>query len=240
MKPITILFALVLGLGLPAAALAQSLPAHGATLTVSGTGSVSHQPDRATLPVSIVTNDDNATRALSANNTSYARVLAAVKGLGMPANAIRTTGFSTQFNPHPQQPNPQFSQRFGFVVTRNLEIATDTLDRVGPILDALTAAGVTSIDGISYGFRDPRAIEREAGAAAVADAQAQADALAAAAHQRIARILAISTAAGPLRFPQPVMFRTADATALAVPTDITPSAQEVTANVTIVYEIAPK
>ncbi len=239
MKPLISLFALLLGAGLGAPAFADSPPPHEATLTVTGSGTVSRAPDRATIPVSIVTSDDNATRALSANNAAYAKITRALVSTGLAAGAVTTTGFSIQYNPRPAQPNPQYAQRYGFVVTRNLQIVTDVLDRAGPIVDAVSGAGDTTIGGVYYGFRDPRAVERDAQSAAVADAQAQADVLAGAAHQRIVRIIAVTTGGGGVR-PIPLLGARAAMAAAPLPTELAAGPQDVNASVTIVYGIAPR
>jgi uncharacterized protein YggE len=71
------------------------------------------------------------------------------------------------------------------------------------------------------------------------DAQTQADALAAAAHVRVVRLLAVSTGsyAG---IPRPVgVTGRVMAAQVAVPTDVQPSDLSVNATVTVTYEIAP-
>ena len=223
----------------PAAAQAPALPRPPAHLDVAGQGSVERMPDQAVVTFSIVTNDDVASRATSANNATYNALVARLRALGITTPAIRTTSYGANYNPHPAQPNPQYPQRFGYVVTRIVAVTVDHTDGAGAIVDAGVAVGVTNVGGVSFTLKDQRGAYRDALAAAVADARAQADALAVAAHVRIVRIMAMSSAS--FAVPQPLP-RFAQAVAVApppVPTDVQPSNLTVTASVSISYEIAP-
>jgi hypothetical protein len=242
MNRITLAAALLAVLAAVAPAAAQTPAASRpipAQLTVSGQGSVDRAPDQATVSFSIVTNDDNAARATSANNTAYNALVARLRALGIDAAAIKTTSYYLTYNQRPLQPNPQFQQRYGYVVTRGVTVTTNRTDQAGAIVDAGVAAGVSNVNGVSFGLRDTRGAYRAALAAAVADADAQAQALAAAAHVRIVRILSIGAGSYSIPRPYPMMARIAAAAPPPVPTDIQASDQTITASVSVTYEIAP-
>jgi len=241
MKTIPLAAAVLAVLAATSPALAQNGASSSrvSTITVGGQGAIDRNPDQAIVSLTIITNDDNATRATSANNSTYNALVAKLAGLGVPASAIRTTSYGLNYNPHPQQANQQFPQRYGFVVNRGLAVTASRTDQAGAIVDAAVSSGVSNVDGIAFGLHDQRSAYRQAQAAAVADAEAQAHALAAAAHVRIVRVLDISS--GSVIGPRPVVFG-AERMAMAaapVPTDVQPSALTVTANVTITYEVAP-
>ena len=223
----------------PALAQAPAPARPAAQISISGQGSVDRMPDQALVGFSIVTNDDVATRATSANNTIYNALLARLRGLGIEAAAVKPTGYSLSYNQRPAQPNPAFPQRYGYVVTRSVSVTSDRTDQAGAIVDAGVAAGVTNVGGISFGLRDSRAAYRTALAAAVADAASQAEAIAAAAHVRIVRVLSIaasSYAPAPRMMIGSVVSMAAPA---PVPTDVPPSDLNVRASVTVTYEVAP-
>jgi uncharacterized protein YggE len=207
-----------------------------ASITVTGQGSVSRAPDLATVAAAIVTNDDNATRALSENNRRYAALLAKLGTIGIAAGDVSSTSIQSYFNPRPKA-EVQAGQVFGFVVTRNVEVKVNALTQTGAAVDAATAAGATQINGVSYGFRDRRAVERAALAAAVADAYAQAQAIASAAHVQIVRVLRIDNEAGPQRIGPLAMSMARTAEAAPVPTTISPSDLDVTSTVSATYLI---
>jgi len=218
---------------------AQTAPAPRPAINVTGQGTIDRNPDRVLVSFSIVTNDDDATTATSANNALYAALTAKLHGIGIEPPAIKTTGYSLTFNQRPPVPNPSYPQRYGYVVTRNVAATSDRTDQAGAIVDAGVAAGVTNVGGISFGLRDSRAAYREALAAAVADAQNQARVLAAAGHVRIIRLLALSAssyAPGPRQLQ---VVGTVTSRAASIPTDVQPSDLSVTATVSASYEVAP-
>lgn len=211
-------------------------------LDVTGQGSVDRAPDRVVVTLSVITNDDNASRATSANNTAYNAVSTRLRALGLDASAIKTTGYNLSYNPRPANPpavQPAYVIRYGYVVTRSVSVTSDRTDQAGPIIDAAVAGGATTVGGVSFGLRDNRAAYRAALAAAVADAESQAQALAAAAHVRIVRLMTIS--AGSYSPVRPVMARMAVAGAPPppVPTMVEPGDLTVTASVAVTYEVAP-
>jgi uncharacterized protein len=209
-----------------------------ATLTVSGQGSVDRAPDRAFVSFTITTSDDNAGRATSANNAAYNALVAKLGALGLSGPAIRTTAYNVNYNQRPPQPNPQFGQRYGFVVSRNVTVTTDRTDQVGAIIDAGVAAGVTDVGSVSFGLRDGRAAARAALAAAMSDADAEAHALADAAHLRILRIVTVSANSGAPP-PRPFPLARMAMAAAPVPTEVAPSDLTVNATVGVTYEVAP-
>ncbi|MEA2664418.1 MAG: uncharacterized protein QOI11_1362 [Candidatus Eremiobacteraeota bacterium] len=240
MRSITLAAAVltVLSAFAPAAAATPGDPAPP-SLAVSGQGSVDRMPDRVTLALGIVTNDDNATRATSANNVIYNALVAKMSALGLKAGALRTTSYNVSFNPRPPRPDANFPQRYGYVVTREVSVGDDRTDRVGALIDAAVAAGAGNVNGVTFGLRDERGAYRAALAAAVADAQEQARALAAAAHLRLGRILEIAPAGGANPPPRPYPMARGMAAAVAVPTDVQPSDLTVRAGVSVTYALEP-
>jgi uncharacterized protein YggE len=222
----------------PALAQAPAPARPAAQIQVSGQGSVDRMPDQALVSFSVVTNDDVAARATSANNTIYTALLARLNGLGIQPAAVKTTGYYLTYNPRPAQPNPQYQQRYGYVVTRSVSVTSDRTDQAGAIVDAGVAAGITNVGGISFGLRDDRAAYRTALAAAVADAASQAETLAAAARVRIVRVLTIS-AGSYAPVPRVLSLGRVTAAPAPMPTDVLPSDLTVRASVTVTYEVAP-
>jgi len=231
-------FALVAGSG--AVANAQTLGSRRIpTLTVTGDGSVTRAPDRATVSFRIETTNDAAAAATSANAAIANALAARLAPLHIPAGAISTTGYGLNYNPRPAKPDPASTQRYGYTVERTVDVVTDSVDASGAVVDAGVAAGVSNVNGIVFSLRDRRAAVRDAETAALADAVAQAHSLAAAAHVRLVRILALSPSGGsgpvPLMRPSPRLMMAA-----AVPTTIDPGNLTVEASVGVEYEIAPQ
>ena len=208
------------------------------TVTVSGSGTISRDPDRATLSVSIVTNDNVAATATSANNRLYNALVDRMRGASIAGSAIKTTSYDLNFVPKPAASDNYKPPQTGYIVTRGLSITVDNLSNVGGVIDAAVAAGVTQVSGVSYGLRDERGARAAALAAAVEDAAAQAAAIAQAAHMHLGTLHRISTVQSPPVFAARAMTLAVRAPA-QVPTEITPSAVEVHATVTVTYALTP-
>ena len=223
--------ALAMSVGTPLqSAAAQSVP----RLTVTGQGTITRDPDRATLAVTIVTSNDVASTSSSQNNAIYNALLAHLRTIGITQPAIRTTSYAITFVPKPAETATYRPPHTGYVVSRALAITIDNLSLVGRATDAAVAAGVEQIDGVSFGLRNERAAYAAALAAAVNDAAMQASTLAAAAHMHLGAIQTMYTGA-PRQPPLPL--RALAAAAPNVPTEIPPSQIEVHATVTVTYTL---
>ncbi|MGP6158231.1 MAG: SIMPL domain-containing protein [Vulcanimicrobiaceae bacterium] len=231
---------------LPAAALAQSTQAYPMrpdvpALTVSGNGVVDRSPDEATVSVQIVTNDDNAANSTGKNNTIYNALKTKALGLGLTAEAIRTTYFNVEFIPYPPKnlPPEQRQARYGYVTTRSLALSVTPIENVGKLVDAATATGATNIGSVSFGLKDRRGAYLAALAAAMSDAKAQASTLAAAGGFSLVRIRNVNAGAYSSPQPQPMMrMAAAAAPAPAPPTEIEPGGPvEVDARISVTYDI---
>ena len=206
-------------------------------LTVTGSGSVTRAPDRATVSFRIDTTNAVAANATSANAAIANALTAKLAPLGIAASAISTTGYNLSYNPRPAKPDPASQQRYGYTVERTIDVAVNNVDGAGAVVDAGVAAGVTNVNGIAFSLRDRSAAQRSAQTAALADAVAQAENMAAAAKVRLVRILTIAPSGGPgpiVRASPRLMMA-----AQSVPTTIDPGNLTVTADVTVEYEIAP-
>jgi len=208
------------------------------TLTVTGAGSVTHAPDRATVSFRIETTNDQAAAATSANAAIANALTTHLAPLNIPQSAISTSGYALNYNPRPVRPDPASTQRYGYTVERTIDVVVDKVDGAGAVVDAGVAAGVTNVNGIAFSLRDRRAAMLGAQTAALADAVAQARNLAAAAHVRIVRILAISPSGG--NGPVPLFRASPRLMSAAVPTTIDPGNLTVDASVVVQYEIAPE
>lgn len=207
------------------------------TLTVTGDATVRRPPDHATVTFRIETTNDQAAAATSDNAATANALNAKLATLGIPAGAITTSGYGLTYTPRPPKPDPGSTQRYGYTVERTIEVAVDSVNGTGAVVDAGVAAGVSGVNGITFGLRDRSAAQRSAQAAALADAVAQARSLAAAAKVRLVRLLAISPSGGVV---QPLTLAgTRVMMPAAVPTTIDAGDLSVRASVTLQYEIAP-
>ncbi|MGH7738127.1 MAG: SIMPL domain-containing protein [Candidatus Tyrphobacter sp.] len=186
------------------------LPAHPAhpeatvaptEVAVGGVGTVTLPPDEATVSASIVTNDETSSGvAVGTNEAIYERVVAAAIGLGVARPDITLSFYNVNYIAPPQ--NRSATYRYGFTVQRTFAIEVRDASRVGKVIDAVTGAGATDIQGVAFGLQNAKGARSRALALAVADATQEAAALARYAHLRIVGIESITSgAAPPQRFP---------------------------------------
>ncbi len=234
----------VLALFLLAAAPAAAAPANSSgvtTITVTGQGSASRAPDFATVGAAILTTDDDSTKAASDNNSRYEALKTALAPLG---GEIQTSYYNVSYNPPPQPPVQRpvnYYPRYGYTVSRQLQIKVSNIASSGAVVDAIIRAGGTSVNNVTYGVNDQRALFAVAMKDAMLDARSQADAIAAAAGVRVIHLKSVQSGynGGPIRYmgvPAPAM---SSPTPAGPPTNLQPSDVRVNATITAVYDVGP-
>jgi hypothetical protein len=229
---------LLLALLLPAPLRAQE-PGPPNTVTVSATGVVQREPDRAKLLLSVESFAGTAQEAAARNAERMDALLAALRRVGLDPDDIRTVSYSLdpEYDFRQDAPRQPGEDRIiGYRARNTVEVTIDAIDRVGTIIDAAIQAGANRVLGISFELRDPDAARREAIAIAVGKARAEAEAVAAAVGRPLGPVLSVSTTGS---FPVPVPMYRMDAVqaARAVATPIEPGTLEVAASITIVYAL---
>ncbi|MEW5420372.1 SIMPL domain-containing protein [Amorphus sp. 3PC139-8] len=205
-----------------------------ANLTVTGTGTAAGTPDMATVSVGTVTEAASAGDALSENSSQVQAVIDAVKGAGIEARDIQTSGFSVS----PRYTNPgndsnEAPKIDGYRVTNGVTVRVRQLDTLGGLLDTLVKAGANDVSGIQFAISNTDKLEDTARTAAVADAKHKAALYAEAAGVRLGRVLAITE--GGNQEPRPMPMMRMEASAMSVPVEA--GEQSLSAQVRIVYEI---
>ncbi|MDP2763233.1 MAG: SIMPL domain-containing protein [Brevundimonas sp.] len=165
------------------AARAQSQPDGGApmvihavadrpALNLSAYGEVKTAPDMATISFGVVTEATTAAEAMRLNATRMNEVMAALRRAGIEARDVQTSGLnlSAQYD-YVQNEPPRLR---GYQASNQVTVVINYLTKVGTTADAVVAAGVNQIDGISFGLKDPTTAENRARQIAVRNLQAKA------------------------------------------------------------------
>ena len=220
----------------PAALADTSTPG---TLTVEGHGSVMITPDVASLSLTVTRSAATSAPALSAANRRVDAIVAAVRGLGVPASGIQTESIDTNCARIRVGPKGHKHLIRRCTARESLSI-TSAAAIVGRVIDAATHAGATTIDGPDFSFADPSAGQIAAEKAAITDARKQANAAAAQLGDTVTGVQSInlnpqSGVVEPVAGSAPSGATGAPST----PTTVHPGAQEVDATVAIVFTIAP-
>ncbi len=200
---------------------ATTAPA-GKTITVSGDGSVTAVPDRATFNFSIETRAKTASAALAQNSADATAVIAALKNAGITSANIQTSQVSL---------NPQTSQDgttiVGYAASNSVTVRT-ALASAGKIVDAAVGAGANGVSGPSLDVSDQTALYRDALHKAVDNARLKAQALADATGLTLGAVQTVTEGGSAAPFPIADKMSAAGA-------PIEAGTQQIQANVTVTY-----
>jgi uncharacterized protein len=202
-------------------------------LTVQGDGKVTASPDMATIVLGVETQNASAAGAVRENAGLMNKTINALKAAGIAENNIQTSSFSLTTMPEDQPKTASGKPKAPvFLATNQVTVKLNNTTEVGSVLDAAVSAGSNSIQQVSFDLRDPRPQNDRAMTLAIEDAQRQAEVAANAAGVKLGRVLEITEGYG-------YVAPTAKGALFAnVATPIQPGELEVSASVTVIYEIS--
>lgn len=233
----------------PALAQAQqaeipAIAANHTLLSINAEGTSSREPDMATFNAGVTTQGATASEALTHNSQSMNAVFAALKRAGIAEKDVQTSNLSVNplYAQPPRRPDGSYdaSERkiTGYEVTNNVAVRQRKLDDYGKVIDALVTAGANQVNGPDFTLSAPEAAQNEARTAAIKSARERAELYAKAAGMRVMRIVSISESGG-YAAPLMVAKRMAMAESAPAPAPIAAGEMEVTARVSVQFELAP-
>lgn len=206
-------------------------------ITVQGTGKVQTKPDIAQYSLGVTTGPQTtATVAMKILTDKFNGVLTAVKNQGVKADDIKTTNLS--INPVYDWGNGRQTLK-GFEASENIEIKIRDLNKIGDILAQSAVQGANQAGGLQFTVDDPEKVQTAAQKNAIADAQDKAKELAKSLGVKLGNVKTFSSASAPEVMPlyRNSVTMAAGGADMAKAPEVPTGTQEVTANVTIVYEL---
>ena len=218
------------GTAVPAASQTLEEKRNAGEVTVSGSGTVKLTPDKASIIFGVTTQKKNS--------EDVDRVISVLTGRGIEEKSIRTSDYSM----YPQYDYSTNGEQkiVGYNVTTTLTIQDQDISEVGKLISACVAAGINNVDNISFlcsGFDEAYS---EALSRAVEAARKKAEVLAHAAGKSLGDPVVITegyqnTSA---RYAKTANFALdAVAESAASGPTLMPGETEITANVTVTYEM---
>jgi uncharacterized protein YggE len=204
------------------------------SITVNGDGRVTVKPDTASLSLGVQAIGSTASEALEQANTSAAALIAALKVAGISDNDIATSGLSIY---------PQYNSTgvgvTGYQASNNITVTVRDIASAGPLIDtaAASAGEHITVGGVSFYVDDVEAAIGSARARAIHNALKRARQYAAAAGVAVGGVVSISEVT--IGAPGPMFARMASKLSATSdsPTPIETGTHDLTASVTVVYEI---
>jgi uncharacterized protein YggE len=232
-------------------------------LTVTAEGKSFREPDMAVFSAGVTTQGETAASALAENSRAMTQVIAALKRAGIAERDTQTSNLS--ISPIYQDPNrdammaarvsgqpyvpppPEMSvpRIIGYTANNNVSVRQRDLEDFGTVIDTLAAAGANQINGPMFQMDNHEPALDEARLDAIKAARARAELYANATGLRIVRILSINEGGGYFG-PPPVVFARAATMSSAPPppppppAPVQPGELQMSFNVTVLYELAPR
>ncbi len=215
------------------AAAALVCPTNASTVTVQGYGSAEGKPNELTISLGVQTQASTAAVALSTNSTKANALISKLKADGVTDQDLQTAGLTVQ----PVYTGPK-QLITSYQVMNTVTVTLYDLAEAGKIIDdAASAAGnAIVVNDIAFSVKDDTALLGQARAAAVRQAAGQAQLMASAAGLVLGHLCSlVDNSSAP---PPPVTFAAGvPGKATAPSTPVQPGEEQVTANVTAVYEL---
>ncbi|VVB64045.1 Uncharacterised protein [uncultured archaeon] len=222
--------------------LALALPAQAAgndnvsKIICNGEGKTTAAPDIVTITLGVETRNVSASAAASENAKLMNSTISALLSAGLKKKDIQTSHYSlttqTEDNSVPAGTEKNKTPP-EFVATNQVTAKMNVTENIGKVLDSANAAGSNSVMGISFDLRDPKPQMDKALANAVNDSRRKAEIMAMAAGVKLGKILELSEGYGYTSSNAP----RAAFSLSAASTPVLPGEMEITASVTVTYEI---
>ncbi|HLU24711.1 MAG TPA: SIMPL domain-containing protein [Longimicrobiales bacterium] len=237
----SLLVGTIIALALPTLAAAQDAREERHTITVTASGTITREPDRATILLAVESFAATAREAADSNATRMQAVIAALRRLGLTQEQIRTQSYDLYPEYDYDRQGATGEERLRGYRARNMvRVTLDDVARVGQIIDGAIAAGANRVAGLNFELRDPAAARADALRSAVESARIEAEAIAAAIGRPLGPVISVNTG-GPIAIPVPMASRMVmDAAVSAAPTPVEPGSLQVTATVTVIYRLEPR
>jgi uncharacterized protein len=219
--------AAIAGVARPREGRAADTPASPAkTVTVTGSGSVTTVPDRASFDFTVETQAATAQAALAKNASAATAMIAAIKNAGVTDADVQTGQVALA-----PRMNDAGTDVLGYTASNTVS-ASIALAKAGALVDAAVGAGATGVSGPMLTRSDSDALYDKALQAAVANAADKAKTLATAAGLSLGGVQTMVEGS-----QQPVVFAAGKMDATAS-TPIEAGTQEIDATVTVTYSLS--
>ncbi|MFC5576917.1 SIMPL domain-containing protein [Lysobacter niabensis] len=145
-------------------------------VVTSGEGKVTAKPDLARVTISAQYRNANGATAKQSVDRSIEAFLKIAPGFGLTPDDITASDVSVSEDIDYDSRDRRVSN--GFVANREVKFKLRDLERLGALLDAALAAGLTEIDNVSFESSHEDQLRLEARGKAIADAREKASGLA--------------------------------------------------------------
>lgn len=202
------------------------------TVSAAGTGDASAAPDEAEMSFGVVVRDPKADEALKKASAAADTIIAAVKKAGVASEDVQTQNLSVY--PEYRDGKDSTLQITGYTANVSVRAKIRDIEKVGEVIAAASGAGANEISGPTFTLSDEAPARDEAIEKAIEDARRRAEVMAKAVGKRLGEVVSVSEQGVTV----PVYYARAEAAYdYSATPKIEPGTLEVTASVTVVFEL---
>ena len=207
------------------------------TIHVDGSGSVTGDPDIATLNIGVSVQKATVSEAREAAAKAMTDLIETLKANSIDEEDINTQNFSIR---------PQYDwteegrMLIGYNVNNTVKATVRELDTLSDVIDDAAEAGgdYVIVNSIQFSIDDPKPLQVQARSLAVKDAEAKAQTLAEASDVTLGKPITITENTYSVNPPVPYLVADAESdNASRASTPIVPGELTITVNVSLIYEI---
>jgi len=219
----------------PASAAEVQIASTGPIVELTATESVEAEPDLVRVGAGVTSEAQTAVEAMRLNAQAMSAVVEKIRQLGIAERDIQTTGISLGARYDYDQATQRQVFR-GYQASNRVSIRLREIDRTGPVLDALVAAGATDLSGPEFSVENNKEAKAQARTTAMETLREQALSYARMAGYGDIRLLRIEEG-DAVQPPRPMMRVAAAEAAYDKATPVQPGLVEQSVTVTVTYEL---
>lgn len=144
------------------------------TLSASGTGAASTNPDVVDIQLGVDTVDEEIAAAVDQNTIKMNEIMSVFSTMGVEEQDIQTTNYNLWVE-EVYDPSGQPTGQKRYHVSNTVSVRLRDLTKIGILIEEATSAGVTNVFGISFGVADTTELEQAALENALENAQGKAE-----------------------------------------------------------------
>lgn len=204
-------------------------------ITIDGEGKVTSKPTLAKIDVGLYSEGLTVPVVQADNARKVNAITAGLKALGIKDADLQTSNYSIS----PKYDYTNNTQHVvGYTVSQSLTVNVRDLAKVGDAIAKATELGANQINGVNFTIDDPTEQKQLARTKAIDDARKKAQELADAMGVKLVKVVTFSESSYPNPSPMPyAMVRMDSAGVSAVAPDIQAGSLDVTAHVSVTFEI---
>lgn len=214
------------------------------TISMTAEGKVTATPDLATVNLGVLTRGSSAADVQDQNSKKINQIVEYTKSLGIKKEDISTVNFNVypQYN-YDNGKNTIVGYEANQTVTVKVHGVDQSTDILGKLIDGATNNGANEVNGVSLSFNDPDNLRQQARKQAIDKAKEKAQELASQAGLKLGKVVTISESSGG--YPMPMNYASDSAMGMGgaggvmktVAPTVEPGSQDITANMTLVFEL---